>query len=166
MEQEMNPNVIGFCWFNNICIAIWWNPNGYVPLVDDMGNPIYGAMQANIHTIKGESQEEDINSTCDWGSSFPLNIAVQVIDQYGGWIKPARLEWRPRPETNSPLRFKLKYKGENMIKPQVKMCGGCNKHEASQSRHYCPFQHEINDNGDDDYCDCCEDCMDNCRMSI
>ncbi len=102
-NQELNPNAVGFTWFHpresHICIVIFW----------DIVNKF---MDCRIATVKGESQEEDIQFTMDFGDMFPVMIASNTIDLTGGWVKPGKLDWRPREETNSPLKLKLKYKGE------------------------------------------------------
>ena len=36
----------------------------------------------------------------------------------------------------------------------------------SDGRHSCPYQADINDNGDEDYCNCCSDCTTDCAMDI
>jgi hypothetical protein len=45
------------------------------------------------------------------------------------------------------------------------MCG-CGKNAASDEPHYCPYALEIHDDPSDDYCWCCDECMDNCQWSI
>jgi hypothetical protein len=50
-------------------------------------------------------------------------------------------------------------------KPQVELCEKCGINEA-QEPHPCPYQHEINDVEDDEYCTCCEECEDDCRADI
>ena len=67
-------------------------------------------MQAQIKTVKGFEMNTDIHDTIKWGGQFPLDIAAALIDKHGVWIKPDKLDWRPRKETNSPLRLKLKLK--------------------------------------------------------
>jgi hypothetical protein len=49
-----------------------------------------------------------------------------------------------------------------MAEPFV-LCGarnGC-KNEA-RPRHSCPFQSDVNDDDNPNYCDCCEDCTHEC----
>lgn len=109
-DLEMNFNAVGFCWIagGTICVVIWWNKDGFTGLIGDDGTPIYGCMQAQIATIPGINQENDINMAIDWGHFIDLDIATYMIDRYGAWIKPSKLEWRPRVETNSPLRLRIK----------------------------------------------------------
>lgn len=113
-KDEMNPNVVGFAWFSgNICLVISWDPNEYdEDNCDAEGFPSEGFMQARICSVVGNSQEEDIQRTIDWGGKFPLFIAEATIDYCGAWIKHDKLKWRPRKETNSPLKLKLKYKND------------------------------------------------------
>lgn len=167
MEETMNPNAVGFCWFNAascICVTIWWNPGGYTGQVDEKGQPIFGTMQASINAVPGRSQEEDINKTCDWGADFPLHIAVQLIDQYGGWIQPQKLNWRPKPETNSPLKLKLKYKGSEKKPTYEVSCHKCGN-PTSPGLHSCPYACEINDDHSES-CNCCENCTHECAMDV
>lgn len=44
-------------------------------------------------------------------------------------------------------------------------CKRCHREPASDL-HSCPYQREINDNNDAEYCDCCADCEQECRDSI
>jgi len=162
----MNPNAVGFCWLSgrgSICIAVWWNPSGYTGTMNEKDEPIYGAMQANICLVPGESQEADINTTCNWGGSFPLNIACQLIDEHGGWIKPDKIMWRPKPETNSPLKLKLSYKNSKV--PEKTICGKCGSNEGSFELHSCPYACEINDDHSEN-CNCCENCSHQCAMDV
>lgn len=112
--EKIPDNAVGFTWFNgNICLVIWWNKDGFTGLLNDQGTPVYGCMQANICSVASLSQESDIQQAIDWGGSFPLYAAEVLIDECGGWTKPDKLSWRPREETNSPLKLKLKYKSES-----------------------------------------------------
>lgn len=45
------------------------------------------------------------------------------------------------------------------------LCQSCQK-EPAQERHECPFQAEINGEESADYCNCCDDCRQNCLMDI
>ena len=47
---------------------------------------------------------------------------------------------------------------------EIVMCG-CGKNPASDP-HLCPYQYEINDNDDPEYCVCCPDCEHECAMDI
>lgn len=113
MTSELNPNAVGFCWFNGlktICIVIWWNSHGY----NSYNGDYTGCMQAQICAVDGLSEEQDINMAIKWGGSFPLDIADLLISRSGGWLKPNKLLWRPKAESNSPLKLKLKYKNDNV----------------------------------------------------
>jgi len=113
--KELNPNAVGFAWFNsNICLVIWWSDGDFdEDDCDEAGNPSKGVMQANICTVEGISQEDDVHHAMNWGGHFPLFLAEMVIDYCGAWVKTDKTKWRPREETNSPLKLKLKYKSEN-----------------------------------------------------
>lgn len=107
--MELNPNAVGFCWFTGrscICIAIWYSEER-------------GEIRAGINTVPGHDQEADINFTIDWGSEFPVQEAISLIDKYGGWVKPEKENWIPKPESDSPFRLKLKYKNESEKRKQV-----------------------------------------------
>lgn len=45
------------------------------------------------------------------------------------------------------------------------LCPNCNKNEDTEA-HACPYQSEINDNDDENYCACCKDCEHECAMDI
>lgn len=45
-----------------------------------------------------------------------------------------------------------------------KMCG-CGRNPATEQPHSCPYQSEINDD-DSEWCDCCEDCTQECVWDI
>lgn len=113
--ERIPDNAVGFTWFNsNICLVIWWNPSGFdEDTCDENGDPYNGCMQANICSVPGTSQESDIQQAMDWGGHFPLFLAERIIDYCGAWVKDNKLDWRPREETNSPLKLKLKYKSES-----------------------------------------------------
>jgi len=113
---ELNPNIIGCCWFSgrsSVCVVIVYSEHEDTGLVDADGNAILGGPKAYIGSVKGISEEHDMNETADWGAKFPLKIAAELIDNYGGWLKTSKLDWRPRAKTNSPLKFNLKYKGSD-----------------------------------------------------
>jgi hypothetical protein len=40
------------------------------------------------------------------------------------------------------------------------------ENEGTYYNHYCPYQGEIYDNEDENFCNCCSDCEDDCRMSV
>ena len=44
-------------------------------------------------------------------------------------------------------------------------CGTC-KTNPAEPTHSCPYQHEINGNEADDYCDCCVDCRYECSQAV
>ena len=44
-------------------------------------------------------------------------------------------------------------------------CSRCNK-KSSNGHHPCPYQSEINDNDDTEYCNCCNDCKKECLGDI
>lgn len=44
-------------------------------------------------------------------------------------------------------------------------CQTCGK-EVDGHLHACPFAQEINDNDDDNYCNCCEDCSEECALNV
>lgn len=44
-------------------------------------------------------------------------------------------------------------------------CDRCQKNPSS-GLHRCPYASEINDNNDDEYCNCCDDCTHQCCMDI
>lgn len=46
-----------------------------------------------------------------------------------------------------------------------KLCGRCEKNQA-EPLHSCPFQEDINNNTDEEYCDCCSVCRHECAMDI
>jgi hypothetical protein len=46
-----------------------------------------------------------------------------------------------------------------------KMCSRCGKNPA-QELHSCPYAEEINDEHDPEYCDCCEECTQECAWDI
>lgn len=48
---------------------------------------------------------------------------------------------------------------------EPKLCGKCGKQPA-QGLHRCPYQYDINDNDDPEYCDCCDACQIDCAMDI
>ena len=41
-------------------------------------------------------------------------------------------------------------------------CGG----EGSEEAHPCPFEEEINDDHNPEYCTCCDDCTQGCKDDI
>jgi hypothetical protein len=43
--------------------------------------------------------------------------------------------------------------------------GGCQQ-LATTEPHRCPYAAEINDNHDDEFCTCCDDCTHECAMDI
>ena len=51
----------------------------------------------------------------------------------------------------------------------VPCCGKCGgplpEHDWNQF-HSCPYQADINDNGDPEYCSCCPDCWSQCNDDI
>ncbi len=49
--------------------------------------------------------------------------------------------------------------------PKEVLCSRCGRNPA-QFPHECPFAAEINENNDPEFCDCCEECIDNCRDYI
>lgn len=113
-DEELNPNIIGCCWFSGrstVCVVIVYSPHEDSGEVDENGNAILGAPKAYISSVKGFSEESDMNEAADWGAKFPLAMAAELVNMHGGWLKPQKLDWRPRAETNSPLKLKLKYKG-------------------------------------------------------
>jgi hypothetical protein len=164
MEDTTNPNAVGFCWFGGgtMCAAIWWNEGGWTGNTDKDGQPIYGCMQGQIANIRGISEEDDINHTISWGHQLDLDIACMLIDRYGAWLKPSKLEWRPKPETNSPLKFKLSYKN---TKPKTFPCGRCGSDGGTEEPHSCPYSCEINDDYSEN-CNCCDSCSHECAMDV
>lgn len=44
------------------------------------------------------------------------------------------------------------------------LCQKCGK--PTEGLHGCPYASEINDDDDPEYCNCCEDCMDQCNADI
>ena len=44
-------------------------------------------------------------------------------------------------------------------------CGRCARNPA-QPPHGCPYQEEINDSTDEEYCTCCDDCRRECLEDI
>lgn len=42
----------------------------------------------------------------------------------------------------------------------------CSHEDEQQEPHYCPYQYDIYNNKDENYCTCCEDCTHKCRMDI
>lgn len=48
---------------------------------------------------------------------------------------------------------------------RMEKCQRCKKNEAA-GPHRCPYQHDINDNSDEEYCRCCGDCEQDCRDDI
>lgn len=115
METDIiNPNAVGFCWLagGTIGVVIWWNEGGYTGEYDEYGKEIYGCMQAQICITRKLSKEGDINHIISWGHSIDLSIASNLIHMYGAWIKPEKLQWRPRKESTGPLKLKIKFKNQ------------------------------------------------------
>lgn len=115
-DEELNPNIIGCCWFSGrstVCVVIVYSEHEDTGLTDEDGKPVYGGPKAYIGSVKGISEEHDMNETANWGAKFPVHMAEQLITMYGGWLKPQKMAWRPKAETNSPLKLKLKYKGND-----------------------------------------------------
>jgi hypothetical protein len=52
-----------------------------------------------------------------------------------------------------------------MENEENKLCK-CGKNPPSPDLHSCPFAVEIADNDDEDYCDCCDDCIYECAMDV
>jgi hypothetical protein len=46
-----------------------------------------------------------------------------------------------------------------------KLCPKCENNPA-QEPHSCPYQQDVNNVEDEDYCTCCTDCQEDCRNSI
>lgn len=163
-EEELNPNIIGCCWFSGrstVCVVIVYSPHEDSGRVNELGEPILGAPKAYIASVKGFSEESDMNEAADWGAKFPLKMATELIDMHGGWLKAQKLDWTPKAVTNSPLKFTLKYKGQG--NRSVKMCK-CNRNPA-QAEHTCPYSEDIN--GDStSLCDCCHECEQACADDI
>jgi len=51
------------------------------------------------------------------------------------------------------------------MEESLKLCESCNKNPAAEP-HSCPFQEDINDNFDEEYCTCCSECQHDCLMDI
>lgn len=51
-----------------------------------------------------------------------------------------------------------------MSEKEKNMCK-CGKNEAAEP-HRCPYQQDINDNNDPEYCTCCDECRHECAMDI
>lgn len=117
-KSNLDPNIMGFSWLDGgkIGIAIIFSKDTATGLVDEEGKPILGFPIACISAVSGLDEESDLNKIVNWGGYFPIDLAEQVINRCGAWLKPAGIEWRPRAETNSPLKFKLKYKGKGKEK--------------------------------------------------
>jgi len=42
----------------------------------------------------------------------------------------------------------------------------CGNNPPSDEPHYCPYALEVHDDRSDDYCWCCDECMDTCYFDI
>lgn len=85
-EEELNPNIIG-CWFSGrstVCVVIVYSPHEDSGRVDENGNTILGAPKAYISSVKGFSEESDLNEAADWGAKFPLKMATELVDMHNG----------------------------------------------------------------------------------
>ena len=60
---------------------------------------------------------------------------------------------------------KKKHKKKQEIVRANSLCSKCGKNEAT-APHRCPFQSEINDNDDSEFCTCCEACESECAWDI
>lgn len=45
------------------------------------------------------------------------------------------------------------------------LCEEC-KQNPVESLHGCPYQEEVNNSTDTKYCNCCDDCMQECAMDV
>lgn len=50
-------------------------------------------------------------------------------------------------------------------KRKIKMCPKCERWPAAPP-HSCPYQREINDDYDEEYCICCEQCEGECSADV
>jgi hypothetical protein len=97
MRDKRNENVVGVAWVSgrsSICVIIGWYPE------DE-------ELKGYICSVKGDNQEDDIEDTYNWGSRIPLDIAENIINKLGGWLKPEKTNWKP---IKSPIRFNIKPK--------------------------------------------------------
>ena len=86
-EIELNPNIMGCCWFSgrsSVCVVIVYSEHEDTGAVDENGQPVLGGPKAYIGSVKGISEEHDMNETADWGAKFPIAMAEQLITMYGG----------------------------------------------------------------------------------
>lgn len=51
------------------------------------------------------------------------------------------------------------------IKEVKHLCQSC-KNNSAEKLHSCPYAREINDNNDPEYCNCCDDCTQQCCDDI
>lgn len=113
--EDVRDNIVGVAWFNDACcciaIIIGWYPS----------EGENGEMIGRIAKVMSHDQEEDIIRAYEYGGRFPLNIASDVIDTCGGWLKPDKTIWRPKEKSNSPLRFKVTVKPEALPKLKAKI---------------------------------------------
>ena len=58
------------------------------------------------------------------------------------------------------IKLTLKEPGERRVR-----CG-CGSNQGTLETHSCPYQIEIADNDDPDYCNCCPDCENQCAMDV
>ena len=45
------------------------------------------------------------------------------------------------------------------------LCQSCHKNKSTEP-HCCPYQSDIKNNEDEEYCTCCSDCERECRMAL
>lgn len=72
---------LGAVWFNgrkNIGIVLVQNPEG--------------ELKSYIHSVIGIDEEDDCEEIAEWGSKFPVHIAISLIKEYGN-TKVTNEEW-------------------------------------------------------------------------
>ena len=48
----------------------------------------------------------------------------------------------------------------------MKKCTQCLKADASKEMHECPYEKDHGNKGDDDLCNCCEECVKLCERDV
>ena len=107
------------------------------------------AREAFLQLVDQSNWPDDIQGDYFHGYNDAMQTVHQTIMDFWDELGAKELPKVEQPKETKPDEYK---------------CGKCER--ASEGWHRCPYQADINDNCDPEYCHCCPDCQYECAMDI